>query len=71
MGVIAGSATTNMDMIENAFNGEHDGMVSVESTKVKGMKDFIKIETNHSMMRHDDDVASQTIYFLENGHFIH
>lgn len=69
VGVIAGVVTTQMDMIEEAFDGEHDGMVSVESTKIEGMSDFIKIKTNHSMMRYDDEVASQTIYFLQKSSF--
>ena len=71
VGVIAGVTTTYMDIIENAFEDEHDGMVSVESTKVEGMIDFIKIETNHSMLRHDNEVALQTIYLLQNRRFLH
>lgn len=46
-------------------------MVSVESTKVKGMHDFIKLKTSHTMMRHDDNVAYQTIQFLKKGAFGH
>jgi hypothetical protein len=35
------------------------------------MKDFIKIKVKHSMMRHDDEVAFQTNYFLKNKEFSH
>lgn len=71
LGVIAGVYKTNIEIIEKAFNGEHDGMVSVESTKIKGMSDFIKIFTSHSMMRHNNNVAIQTIEFLRSGRFLH
>jgi triacylglycerol esterase/lipase EstA (alpha/beta hydrolase family) len=71
VGVIAGSANVDIDLIKKAFTKEHDGMVSVDSTKVKGMLDFVKINTSHSMMRHDDEVALQTIYFLQTKQFKH
>jgi hydrogenase maturation factor len=33
------------------------------------MTDFIIIETGHSMMRYDSEVADQTIEFIKNGMF--
>ena len=45
-------------------------MVTVESTKIKGMTDFIVIETTHSFMRYNEEVASQVIAFLKSGKFL-
>jgi hypothetical protein len=33
------------------------------------MTDFIIIETSHSMMRYNREVANQTIEFIKNGVF--
>lgn len=50
--------------------GDHDGLVPVESTKVAGMSDFIVVETSHSLMRYNEEVARQTIAFLRKGEFL-
>ena len=68
VGVIAGVA--NYDN-EHYLPGPDDGMVSVASTKLPGMQDFIEIETGHSMMRYNDEVARQTIHFLQHQRFSH
>jgi hypothetical protein len=45
--------------------GKDDGsIVSLEATKIDGMTDFIIIETSHSMMRYNREVADQTIEFI-------
>ena len=46
------------------------GFVSVESTKLDGMNDYLEIESGHSMMRYNGKVAQQTIYFLEKREFL-
>ena len=69
VGVIAGETDGDND---EYLPGKDDGLVSVESTKLKnGMTDFIIIETGHSMMRYNEDVAKQTISFLQSGRFNH
>jgi hypothetical protein len=45
--------------------------VSVESTKLSNMKDFIEIEVGHSNMRYNKEVAEQTVHFLKHGQFNH
>jgi len=67
VGVIAG--ITESPVPEEVLPGHDDGLVSVESTKVSGMSDFILVETGHSMMRYNEEVANQAIYFLKHGHF--
>jgi len=68
VGIIAGArlGTFRIDLIE----GEDDGLVPVESTKVPGMADFIVVETGHAMMRYNEEVAMQTIAFLRHGRFL-
>lgn len=66
-GVIAG--TKSMRLTDGVFSGPNDGLVSVESTKLEKMGDFIEIDVGHSSMRYNEEVATQTIYYLQNGHF--
>ncbi|MEP1870363.1 MAG: alpha/beta fold hydrolase [Paraglaciecola sp.] len=69
IGVIAG--TKSFALTNANFTGPNDGLVSVASTKLDTMSDFITIEVSHSMMRYNQEVAQQTIYFLQKGMFKH
>ncbi len=68
LGVIAGKKSEILRN-EHLLPGPDDGLVSLESTKVRGMQDFVVVESGHSMMRYDKDVADQTISFLRTGRF--
>ena len=67
VGVIAGFQDN--DTNDKHLPGRDDGLVSVESTKLEGMTDFIEIESGHSMMRYNREVAEQIISFLNLGYF--
>jgi len=67
VGIIAGEYKSEFN--EEVIPGRDDGLVSVEATKIDGMTDFIIIETSHSMMRYDSEVAEQTIEFMKKGSF--
>ncbi|MDG3087907.1 alpha/beta hydrolase [Vibrio hannami] len=69
IGVIAGTKGTSLT--NSYFNGPNDGLVSVESTKLSNMSDFVEIEVGHSNMRYNEEVAKQAIYFLQHGRFDH
>lgn len=69
IGVIAG--TKSFSLTNANFTGPNDGLVSVASTKLDTMSDFITIEVSHSMMRYNLEVAEQTIHFLQKGMFKH
>ncbi len=69
VGVIAG--VYDSDRNEGYLPGRDDGLVTVESTKIDGMADFIEIESGHSMMRYNKDVAKQVLFFLKQGEFLH
>ena len=67
VGVIAGS--TRSDWNDSWLEGPDDGLISVESTRLEGMIDFIMVDSGHSMMRYSGEVARQTIEFLRTGRF--
>ncbi|WED24610.1 alpha/beta hydrolase [Vibrio sp. JC009] len=69
IGIIAGTKSTGLT--EDVFHGPNDGLVSVESTKLSNMSDFVAIEVGHSSMRYNQEVAEQAIYFLQHGSFEH
>lgn len=68
LGIIAG--VTDNGFFSGQIPGEDDGLVPVASTSLAGMEDFIIIETNHTMMRYNSEVALQTISFLRNSRFL-
>jgi len=68
VGVIAGISEGFNN--EDILPGQDDGLVPLESAKVNGMTDIVIIESSHSMMRYDTDVANQTMAFLRHERFI-
>ena len=48
---------------------EDDGMVTVESTKLEGMKEHIILKLKHNQLVSDKKSIRQVIYFLRNGYF--
>ena len=70
LGVIAGNKSIN-PLSPWVLDGEHDGMVPVERTKIEGMKDHIVIPTNHTTMMFNKKVIRQALHFLNNEEFEH
>ena len=68
LGVIAGNKNNNW-LTKWVLPGADDGVVSVESTKVDNMKDFIEVPEKHYRLRADKVVLNQSAYFLKFGHF--
>lgn len=66
-GVIAG--TQSYPVFNGMFAKTNDGLVSVESTKLKGMQDFIEVDIKHDRLRRDPHVTGLIVQFLQSGHF--
>lgn len=68
LGVIAGDRS--IDPVGSfLIPGSDDGKVSVERTKLKGVKDRIVIHATHTFMMKNEEVISQMLHFLETSHF--
>ncbi len=68
LGVIAGNRSIN-PLYSILIPGPDDGVVSVDRTKVKGMKDFIVVPHSHAFIIQSDTVIDQVLHFLEHGLF--
>jgi pimeloyl-ACP methyl ester carboxylesterase len=67
-GVIAGTKSVN-PVSGVVVPGASDGTVSVESTQLPGMADFITVPTSHTFIMQSEAVAAYAIEFLRHGRF--
>ena len=68
-GVIAGGR--GVEGYSSKLPGDDDGTVSVQSTRLEGMADFIVLQDSHTLILFDRDTAEQTLHFLNHGRFQH
>lgn len=69
LGVIAGTGSVNFVM-SAMLPRPNDGKVSVESTRVDGMDDFLIVDNSHHYITESDEVIRNTTAFLQNGAFV-
>lgn len=70
LGVIAGEKTLN-PLFSHLLPGKDDGKVTIESTKVDGMSDFLTVSHSHGFIMQSSTVGEQVVFFLKNGRFNH
>ncbi len=68
LGIIAGT-NNHRPFIASRIKEPNDGTVTVNETKVEGMKDFIQLPTTHTFMMWNESVLEQTLHFLNQGQF--
>tara|TARA_R110002096_G_scaffold6409_1_gene29661 strand:- start:22427 stop:23194 length:768 start_codon:yes stop_codon:yes gene_type:complete len=69
LGVIAGTGTINV-LASAMLPNPDDGKVSVVSTKVDGMQDFLVVGNSHRFITRSSVVLRNTENFLRNGAFL-
>jgi triacylglycerol lipase len=69
LGVIAGDRSINW-INSMMIRGDDDGKVSVEKTKVAGMKAHLTVHATHPCMMKNEEVIGQVLSFLKFGSFM-
>lgn len=69
LGVIAGTGTINL-VASAMLPNPDDGKVSVASTRVDGMDDFLIVGNSHRYLMRSKVVFRNTESFLRHGHFL-
>ena len=69
LGIIAGTGTINV-FASAMLPDPDDGKVSVASTRVEGMDDFLVVGNSHRYIIKNDLVYRNTVAFLRSGQFL-
>ncbi|MEO6801262.1 MAG: alpha/beta hydrolase [Rhodanobacter sp.] len=69
VGMIAGRTPLGLGAVLGHFDGEHDGTVAVEETRLPGLADHCVVESNHTSLLFSPEVARLVAGFLHEGHF--
>lgn len=69
LGVLAGTGGFGINPFRPDLPEPHDGLVSVEETRLTGAADYAEVETTHTGLLFSHEVAEQVIAFLWDGKF--
>lgn len=69
VGMIAGRMPLGLGAVLGHLEGEHDGTVAVEETRLPGLADHCVIETSHTGLLLSVEVAQRAAQFLRQGRF--
>ncbi|MEP6898642.1 MAG: alpha/beta hydrolase [Rhodanobacter sp.] len=70
VGMVAGRMPLGLGAVLGHFEGEHDGTVAVEETRLPGLTDHCVVEANHTGLLFSVDVAQRVAQFLRHGQFV-
>jgi triacylglycerol lipase len=68
VGVIAGDVSLN-PFFSRVLEGPNDGKVTVESTRISGMSDFIVVHSSHTWMMWRAETLHYVLAFIRDGKF--
>ncbi|WP_415909047.1 hypothetical protein [Oleiharenicola sp. Vm1] len=68
VGIIAGASVLN-PLFRRQMPGVHDGVVTVDSARLEGMRDFRVVPHSHTVMLWRRDVIDDVRAFLRHGKF--
>ena len=69
VGIIAGTTPYGVGRLLTSFEGESDGTVAVEETRLDGARDHICMPVSHTNMLMSSAVVDQVAAFLKRGEF--
>lgn len=69
VGIIAGTFSVN-PVLSTLIPDVDDGKVSVERTKLDGMRDHLEMDVSHPFIMSDDAVIDQVLHYLRHGKFL-
>lgn len=71
LGIVAGTRCIGVSWFVPVLKPPNDGTVEVRETQLPGAADRLILHVSHMIMLFSRQVAEQTCYFLEHGHFQH
>ncbi len=69
VGMVAGNVPHGLGRYFTRFDGESDGTVAVEETRLPGLADHCVVASSHSGLVFSADAARQAAHFLRDGRF--
>jgi len=70
VGVIAGRVPHGLGALFAGFDGEHDGTVAIDETRLPGLTDHVVVDASHSGLLFSAEAAGQAVAFLNDGRFL-
>lgn len=70
VGIIAGTTPVGLGRVVASFDGENDGTVAVDETRLPGARDHLCMPLNHTALVLSADAAGQVESFLRRGEFL-
>jgi pimeloyl-ACP methyl ester carboxylesterase len=69
VGMVAGNVPRGLGRHFTRFDGESDGTVAVEETRLPGLADHCVVASSHSGLVLSAEAARQAVHFLRDGRF--